>query len=178
MGRCTGGGRLKSWMLVNIHAGKYSAFVTDWQPHWVHMSLFFDHFYLPFFSLLAGNWFWGLLHGRFVLSFSLKLLSAIATEKSSAIIIHVPWFCSHWKLFFLSSSYSHYSDILQCCGLVLFLCPGTQCDRSIWRLTYLNSVVFFKFFFMCVDVLLACMSVSHAYLVPQEGRRGRWIPWN
>lgn len=176
MGRCTGGGWLKSWMLMNIHACKYSAFVTDWQPHWVHMSLFFDHFYFPLFSLLAGNWFWGLLHGRFVLSFSLKLLSVIATETQchyhscSVVLLSLKAFLPILFLF----SLLWYFTVLQF-GII----PLSW--HSVWPLnleTNLSQLCFFFKFFMCVDVLLACMSVSHAYLVPQEGRRGRRILWN
>lgn len=34
------------------------------------------------------------------------------------------------------------------------------------------------FYFMCLRVLLACMSLSYVCLVPSEARRGHWIPWN
>jgi len=34
------------------------------------------------------------------------------------------------------------------------------------------------FYFMCIDVLSACMDVNHRHAVPVEARRGRKIPWH
>lgn len=43
------------------------------------------------------------------------------------------------------------------------------------RVSFFLIYIYFKFNFMCMCVLFACMSV-HACMVPQEARRG--CPWN
>lgn len=50
--------------------------------------------------------------------------------------------------------------------------PRTHIPTSIY--TCFNCL----FCFMYVDILPACLSVYHLWLVPAEASRGHWSPWN